>query len=78
MNNRANYHLSNDWGVGGNVTGDNIRWVSHHELLETARRAEVAVSEGTAELQDYEVFVLCKNELARRAYQASNAEGFDS
>ena len=75
---KASHNVTNDGIVGDNVTGDSIGEVSDHELLETVRRTEIAVSEGTAELQYYEAFVLCKKELARRAYAASNAEGFRS
>ena len=41
---------------------------SSQELLDTVRRIENAVSKGTAQIEDYEAFVLCQGELSRRQW----------
>ena len=45
---------------------ENVRQRTRDELLELIRQVEDAVHRGTAQMQDYETFVLCKRELTRR------------
>ena len=41
------------------------------QLLELTHQVEDAVARGTAQMQDYEVFVLCKRELMEREFHHS-------
>ncbi|MBX3142428.1 MAG: hypothetical protein KF813_01625 [Trueperaceae bacterium] len=47
---------------------DTIRYYSNEELSEIIAKCENAISDGTAEIEDYEAFVLCQKELARRTW----------
>jgi len=47
---------------------DTIRYYSNEELSEINSKCESAISDGTAEIEDYEAFVLCQKELARRTW----------
>lgn len=49
-------------------TNDGIRYLSNEELSEIITRCESAISEGSAGIDDYEAFVLCQKELARRTW----------
>lgn len=42
--------------------------LSNEELSEIIAGCEQAISEGTAEVEDFETFVLCQKELARRTW----------
>lgn len=46
----------------------NIKQMSNEELSDIISRCESAISEGSAEIEDYEAFVLCQKELARRTW----------
>lgn len=41
------------------------------QLLELTHQVEDAVARGTAQMQDYEVFVCCKQELMEREFRHS-------
>lgn len=45
-----------------------IRYYSNEELSEIITRCESAITDGSAEIEDYEAFVLCQKELARRTW----------
>ncbi len=45
-----------------------IRNLNNEELSDIIARCELAISDGTAEIEDYEAFVLCQKELARRTW----------
>lgn len=45
-----------------------IRYYSNEELSEIISKCETAITDGTAEIEDYEAFVLCQKELARRTW----------
>ena len=45
-----------------------IKQMSNEELSDVISRCEHAISEGSAEIEDYEAFVLCQKELARRTW----------
>lgn len=47
---------------------DQVRRMSTEELANTIARCEDAIADGTAEIEDYEAFVLCQKELARRTW----------
>ncbi len=47
---------------------DGIRYLSNEELSEIITKCESAISDGSAEIEDYEAFVLCQKELARRTW----------
>jgi hypothetical protein len=51
-----------------NQTSEQIRYLTNEELSEIIGRCELAISEGSAEIADYEAFVLCQKELARRTW----------
>jgi hypothetical protein len=42
--------------------------MSNEELSEIIARCEGAIADGSAEIEDYEAFVLCQKELARRTW----------
>lgn len=45
-----------------------IRYLSNEELSEIITKCEGAITDGSAEIEDYEAFVLCQKELARRTW----------
>jgi len=47
---------------------DHVRRMSTEQLAQTIARCEDAIADGTAEIEDYEAFVLCQKELARRTW----------
>lgn len=47
---------------------DGVRTMSNEQLAETIERCEGRISDGRAEIEDYEAFVLCQKELARRTW----------
>lgn len=47
---------------------DHVRRMSPDELARTIARCEDAIADGSAEIADYEAFVLCQKELARRTW----------
>jgi hypothetical protein len=47
---------------------EKVRYLSNEELGEIISQCEHAISEGSAEIDDYEAFVLCQQELARRTW----------
>ncbi len=46
----------------------NIQRLSNEELSDLINECESAISNGSAEIEDYEAFVLCHKELARRTW----------
>ena len=53
-----------------------VRQLSRRELQEVTAGVEDAILKGTAQIGDYEDFVLCKQELVRRAdFGIARAEG---
>lgn len=49
-------------------TGERIQNMSNEQLSELMARCQGRISEGSAEIEDYEAFVLCQKELARRTW----------
>ncbi len=49
-------------------TSEEIRCLTNEELSKIIGICEEAISEGSAEISDYEAFVLCQKELARRTW----------
>lgn len=47
---------------------DTIRHLSNEQLGEIIAKCEWAIQEGSAAIDDYEAFVLCQKELARRTW----------
>jgi hypothetical protein len=47
---------------------EKVRYLSTDELSEIISQCENAIAKGTAEIDDYEAFVLCQQELARRTW----------
>lgn len=47
---------------------ESIRTLSNEELSDIIARCESAIADGSAEIEDYEAFVLCQKELARRTW----------
>jgi hypothetical protein len=47
---------------------DEVRRMSNEQLAATIERCEGAIADGSAEIEDYEAFVLCQKELARRTW----------
>lgn len=45
-----------------------IQHLSNEELSEIISSCEGAIADGSAEIEDYEAFVLCQKELARRTW----------
>ena len=48
--------------------GQSLRAMSNEELSDIIAKCETAISDGTAEIEDFEAFVLCQKELARRTW----------
>ena len=51
-----------------NTSLESVRKMSNEQLAHTIERCEAAISDGSAEIEDYEAFVLCQKELARRTW----------
>jgi hypothetical protein len=47
---------------------EKVRYLSNEELGEIITQCESAIAQGSAEIDDYEAFVLCQQELARRTW----------
>jgi len=47
---------------------DEVRRMTNEQLAATIERCEGAIADGSAEIEDYEAFVLCQKELARRTW----------
>lgn len=47
---------------------EKVRYLSNEELGEIISQCESAIAQGSAEIDDYEAFVLCQQELARRTW----------
>ena len=47
---------------------DKIQYLSNGELREVISHSEDAITQGSAKLEDYEAFVLCQQELAKRTW----------
>ena len=47
---------------------DRVQTLSNEELSEVIVKCELSISDGSAEIEDYEAFVLCQQELARRTW----------
>ncbi len=45
-----------------------VRYLSNEELSEIISKCEGAIGDGSAEIGDYEAFVVCQKELARRTW----------
>jgi hypothetical protein len=48
--------------------GDQVQRLSTEELSTIISKCESAIADGSAEIEDYEAFVLCQQELARRTW----------
>ena len=48
--------------------GKDVRYLSNEELSEIISRCEGAITDGSAQIDDYEAFVICQKELARRTW----------
>jgi hypothetical protein len=49
-------------------TGDSIQNMSNQQLGELMAKCQGLISDGSARIEDYEAFVLCQKELARRTW----------
>lgn len=47
---------------------DKVQHLSTEELSSIINKCESAIANGSAEIEDYEAFVLCQQELARRTW----------
>ncbi len=47
---------------------DRVRRMSTEELAAAIANCETAIADGSADIEDYEAFVLCQKELARRTW----------
>ena len=47
---------------------DEAQFLSTEELSNIISRCESAIADGSAEIEDYEAFVVCQQELARRTW----------
>ncbi len=50
------------------INHQSLRALSNEELSDIIARCEDAIAAGTAEIEDFEAFVLCQKELARRTW----------
>ncbi len=50
------------------VFGETVQRLSNDELSVTINKCETAIADGSAEIEDYEAFVLCQQELVRRTW----------
>jgi hypothetical protein len=49
-------------------TGEWIQSMSNEQLSELMSKCQSLISQGSARIEDYEAFVLCQKELARRTW----------
>jgi hypothetical protein len=49
-------------------TTEQISCLTNEELSQIIGKCEEAIAQGSAEISDYEAFVLCQKELARRTW----------
>lgn len=47
---------------------NHIQHLSNEELSDIITKCENVIADGSAEIEDYEAFVLCQKELARRTW----------
>lgn len=47
---------------------DRVQGLSNEELSDIINKCELSIADGSAEIDDYEAFVLCQQELARRTW----------
>lgn len=52
----------------GRKVNENVRYLSAHEIRDVIAQCERKIAEGLAEMDDYELFVLCQQELTRRRW----------
>lgn len=45
-----------------------VHYLSNEQLSEIIAKCEGAITDGSAEIEDYEAFVVCQKELARRTW----------
>jgi hypothetical protein len=50
------------------TASEHLRRLSNEQLSDIITRCEGAIAEGSAEITDYEAFVLAQKELARRTW----------
>jgi len=50
------------------ANSQSLRALSNEELSDIIARCESAIADGSAEIEDFEAFVLCQKELARRTW----------
>lgn len=50
------------------TNGQSLRGLSNEELSDIIAKCEGAIANGSAEIDDFEAFVLCQKELARRTW----------
>jgi|GEM_PF-633350 len=50
------------------TSGQSLRALSNEELSDIIAKCESAIADGSAEIEDFEAFVLCQKELARRTW----------
>jgi hypothetical protein len=48
--------------------GQKVQYLSTEELSTIISKCESAIADGSAEIEDYEAFVVCQQELARRTW----------
>lgn len=48
--------------------GEKVQFLSTEELSDIISNCEGAIADGSAEIEDYEAFVVCQQELARRTW----------
>jgi hypothetical protein len=49
-------------------TGESIHNMSNQQLGELMAKCQSLIAQGSAQIEDYEAFVLCQKELARRTW----------
>lgn len=54
--------------AGPGRSQERLKRMSNEELSHAITRCEDAIAEGSAEIGDFELFVLCQRELARRTW----------
>lgn len=47
---------------------EKVQYLSNQELRDIIARCERSISDGSANIEDYEAFVVCQQELARRTW----------
>lgn len=53
--------------IRGEALGDRAPYLSSRELRDIVRRCERAITSGQAQIEDYEAFVICQQELSSRS-----------